>query len=178
MEEDVGGDDAALEEASASTTAPSTSSASPTSICWEYDDSTAEASAEQMLLKPTFSLAPSQIITDDDRIEEYDADLCRNSAKDQDGNKYIGGDDDEGANKVDAAAASSPACFSEEWLRRSKRKWRMQRAIRKVRGSNACNSGRWDVTMPFAISLHLQYSLIRYLLSFASSIISSVQPHR
>ena len=89
-------------------------------------------------------------------------------------------DDDEDAAAGAAAAATdtTPACFSEEWLRRSKRKWRMQRAIRKVRGSNACNSGRSDVTMPFAISLHLQYSLIRYLLSFASSIISSVQPHR
>ena len=88
-----------------------------------------------MLLKPkTFRLAPSEIITDDDRIEEYDADLCRNIANNQDDN---GGDDDddEGA-AVDAAAAATdttPACFSEEWLRRSKRKWKMQRAIREVR---------------------------------------------
>ena len=162
MEEDVGGDDAASEEASASTTTSSTSSTSPTSICWGYDESTA-TSAEQMLLKPKFSLAPTQIITDNDRIEEYDADLCRHtcSAKDQDGN-HIGGDDhDEGA-KV--AADTTPACFSEEWLRRSKRKWKMQRAIREVRHV-------WeqrvilivgDVAMLFAISLHLQYSLTHY----------------
>ena len=95
-----------------------------------------------MLLKPkTFRLAPSEIITEDDRIEEYDADLCRNTCSAdnmQDDNDNIGGtDDDEGA-AVDAAAAAAatdttPACFSEEWLRRSKRKWKMQRAIREVR---------------------------------------------
>ena len=106
----------------------STACTSPTSICWECDESAAaRAAAAEPGLKPTLSLAPSQIITVDDRIEEYDADLCRNSAVDEDANN-IGGDDD----GADAAAASTAACFSEEWLRRSKRKWKMQRAIREV----------------------------------------------
>ena len=172
MEEDVGGDDAALEAASASTTTSSTLSTSPTSICWDYDESTAEASAKQMMLKPTFSLAPSQIIADDDRIEEYDADLCRNSAKDQDGNKYIRGDDEEGA-KVDAAAATctTPACFSEEWLRRSKRKWKMQRAIRKVRGTNTNDFdllGRYRALLQYRYICSISLTHHPHLYSFIS----------
>ena len=40
-------------------------------------------------------------------------------------------DEDAAAGAAAAAADTTPACFSEEWLKRSKRKWKMQRAIRR-----------------------------------------------
>ena len=97
--------------------------ASPTSI-WEYDGSsspsTSTPSAAAKALRPPFRLAPPEIIAEADRIEEYDADLGRNSG---------GGD----VAKEEEEEEVAPACFSEEWVRKRKRKWKMQRAIREVR---------------------------------------------
>lgn len=104
--------------------------ASPKSIIWEYGDGSSSASAPSAAakaLRPPFRLAPPEIIADADKIEEYDADLCRNS------NGGGGGGAKE--EEEEGEEAAPPECFSEEWVRKRKRKWKMQRAIREVRYS-------------------------------------------